>query len=279
MTAQISDTEINAMLAALNLRHIEVRLVENIGEVYINNPPHNYLSLELMHDLRAVYDNFHTMQDDGRVDLRGIIITGKGRVFSSGASLDMLGSVMTPADRDHFRQIAEEAVLLARNYRVPVIAAINGICLGAGLELTLPCHYRICGKGVILGFPEIKLGFMPGGGGTQLLPKIIGRSKAAHMILSGRFVSAEEALAMGLVDMVVPRKEVMTAARTFAREICLQHPKATRHILQAMDDGMALNIFDGLELEQRLFWELVDDRIAAGGISNKDVGLHMFRKK
>lgn len=273
---QINDENLTLMVQAIGLKHIELIFKNNIAEVYLNNPPHNYVSVQVLMDLCVVYEHFLELQEKSAYKLKGIIFTGKKhRVFSSGASLDMLGSLQKDGkEREDFMALSSKAKTLMEKFQIPSIAAINGICLGAGLEIALQCHYRVCGKGIYLGFPEILLGFMPGAGGTQYLPRLIGRSKALHMMLSGKFFSAEEALQIGLVDNVVDRKNVLNAARAIANEICTKHQKATRYILKAVQEGLDMELNKGIKLEEELFWELVDDRLEVGGISNDDVGIN-----
>lgn len=282
----MSDTDINdenltRMVREIGLKQIELVFNKNIAEVYLNNPPHNYVSVQVLTDLCAIYEHFLELRDKSDYKLKGIIITGKGRrTFSSGASLDMIGRLQKGgAARNAFMELSNKTKMLMSQFDIPVIAAINGICLGAGLEIALQCHYRVCGKGIYLGFPEIQLGLMPGAGGTQYLPRLIGRSKALYMMLSGKFFTAEEAFHMGGVDRVVPRKNVLGVARGIANEICNQHSKAVRYILKAVEAGEKMALESGIKLEEELFWELVDDRIEAGGISNDDVGMKILGAK
>lgn len=276
-----TDEDLNLIIEEIGLKQVELVLRNNIAEVFFNNPPHNYVSIQVLKDLCLIYEYFLKLQKESSYRLKGIIISSKNRrVFSSGASLDMLGSMKTNnKNRDEFMEISRKVKFLVEKYRIPAIAAINGICLGAGLEIALQCHYRICGKGVYLGFPEITLGFIPGAGGTQYLPRLIGRSKALYMMLSGKFFDAEEGFRMGVVDKVVPKKKVLDVARLFAQELCNKDPKATRYLIKAVDQGLDMSIAEGIKLEERLFWELVDDRITQNGISNSDVGMKIIGSK
>lgn len=277
----ITDEELTLVSKDIGLKKVELAFKDNIAEVYLNNPPHNYFSKQVLVDLFKIYDHFIELQENSTYVLKGIIIASKNRrVFSSGASLDALGSMKDEdRNREEFAALSHQIKTMVQRYQVPAIAAINGICLGAGLEMALQCHYRVCGKGVYLGFPEISLGFIPGAGGTQYLPRLIGRSKALYMMLSGKFFEAEEGLRMGVVDRVVPRKNVLNAARAIAREICCHDLKATQYLLTAVEEGLDMDFNEGLELEEKLFWELVDDRIKNGGISNSDVGINITGTK
>lgn len=278
-----ADAELTQKFKEMGLERIEVLLKDNIAEVYMDNPPHNNVSIQVLRELGEIFDTCLELQKTSTYELKGVIISSKNRrAFSSGASLDMLNDLggEDNENRKQFLEISKKFRNTLKEYPIPSIAAINGICLGAGLEIALHCHYRVCGSGVYLGFPEITLGFIPGAGGTQVLPRLIGRSKAVYMLLSGKFFSAEEAFQMGVVDRVVPRKSVMNVARMVAGELCCHHHKATQYLLQAVDEGLEMELDDGLQLESRLFWELVDDRIkASGGISDNDLGMNVLKAR
>lgn len=277
----ITDEELTLLSKDIGLEKVELAFRDNIAEVYLNNPPHNYFSKQVLVDLFKIYEHFIELQENSSYVLKGIILASKNRrVFSSGASLDTLGSMKTEdRNRADFAALSYKVKTMIQRYQVPAIAAINGICLGAGLEMALQCHYRVCGKGVYLGFPEITLGFIPGAGGTQYLPRLIGRSKALYMMLTGKFFEAEEGLRMGVVDRIVPRKNVLNAARTIAKEMCCHDLKATQYLLNAVEEGLDMNIEDGIKLEEKFFWELVDDKLRSGGISNKDVAMNIIGSK
>ncbi len=264
----------------IHLKQIEIQIPSEISEVYINNPPHNYLSAEVLDEFMMSHQMMALADRAGKFKIRGIIISGKGRkAFCAGASLDMLGTLKDPRDQAEIRRRGDETMRTMRTNIIPSIAAINGVCLGAGLELALSCHYRIAGKGVFLGFPEIHLGLIPGAGGTQMLPKLIGRSKAQYLILSGKLITADEALEMGLVDMVVDRKKVMSTAREIAREMCLKDQKATEYAMQAINRGLDWPEEEDLKYENALFWELVNDLQEKEGLSNDKAKLNITGKK
>ena len=131
----------------------------------------------------------------------------------------------------------------------PLIAAINGFCLGGGLEIALGCDIRIAGEKARLGVPEVTLGLIPGDGGTQRLPRAVPRCKAAEMLLMGKMIDAQEAYRIGLVNAVVPPEEVMSTAREWAESICKAGPLAVRAAKQAMLRGCEMPLNDGLRLE------------------------------
>ena len=143
-------------------------------------------------------------------------------------------------------------------FEKPVIAAINGACLGGGLELAMCCHIRLAAEGARLGQPEINLGIMPGFGGTQRLFRLIGQSKALELILTGEPISAHEAMRLGLVSQVVSAGDLLRQTQGLARAMAAKSQVALRASLRAIRNGVGLNLSDGLDLEARLFGELCD---------------------
>ena len=154
----------------------------------------------------------------------------------------------------------------------PVIAAINGVCLGGGLELAMCCHIRLATEGSRLGQPEINLGIMPGFGGTQRLPRIVGRSKAMELILTGESISAHEAKALGLVSQVIPPDDLLRQAQGMARNMASKGLLALRASLLAIRNSVELDLREGLALEARLFGGLCDT-------DDKREGLAAFLEK
>jgi enoyl-CoA hydratase/carnithine racemase len=185
-------------------------------------------------------------------DARAVIITGGPKVFAAG------GDVKEMATWDYGRAVRESSALgdactaLAR-LPVPVVAAINGFALGGGLELALAADLRVCAADSRLGFPEILLGLIPGAGGTQRLPRVVGDSRAKDLILTGRTIRADEALAMGLVDRVVEPDDVMTEARRLAEPFLAGPAMAVRAAKTAIDQGRQVGLDSGLEIERSLF--------------------------
>jgi enoyl-CoA hydratase/carnithine racemase len=179
------------------------------------------------------------------------IITGAGdRAFSIGADVETL----LPELKKTRGQLCGSPPNIMRGLEVwkPMIAAINGIALGGGLELALACDLRIASEKAILGMPEVTLGIIPGWGGTQRLPRVIPLAKAAELLLTGRPINAQEAYRIGLVNKVVPLSELLVAARQMAEMLCRPAPLAVRAAKQAMLRGMNLSLDDGLELEREL---------------------------
>lgn len=255
-------------------RLADISIRESILEIAINNPPHNYFTVELLEQVLLVQKEFTQVGKARTLGVRGIIITGSGRSFSAGASLDMLRCLTEKKEQERVTRIMREIMTMIEESRIPVIAAINGICLGAGLELALACHYRVCGERVHLGFPEINLDLMPGATGTQTLPRLIGRSRAQYLLLSGKLITAEDALRIGLVDVVVSKSEVMNAARGIAADMCFKNEKAITYLLKVVTAGLREPGDKSQALESELFWQLVRDKQARGGLSSSQIGIN-----
>ncbi len=192
-------------------------------------------------------------------EVRVAIITGAGdRAFSAGLDLKAVAAgVIGPADSAKYRKGFDslhnlKSILVYGDLAVPVIAAINGYCLGVGMELTLCCDIRLACDTAMFGLPEIQLGVMPDVGSTQRLPRIVGISKAKELILTGRRINAVEALRIGLVDHVYPRDQLMPEARKLAGEIAAQNPGIVQGAKRATNLTMSTPLDVGLRLETEI---------------------------
>jgi enoyl-CoA hydratase len=185
-------------------------------------------------------------------DVRAIVVTGAGeRAFSAGADIK---EFLEPPPPTRFREQRKRLDYRAEMDRCPqpIIAAIRGFALGGGLELALACDIRIAAEDAQLGLTEVNLAIIPGGGGTQRLPRVVGRGKALEMILTGARVPAAEALKIGLVERVVPVVELLPAAQALARTMADKAPVALRYAKEAVVSGLGLPLADGLRLENDL---------------------------
>ena len=220
-------------------------VADHVATVTLNRPAvRNAMNTALR---EAMTERFTALAADD--DVRVIIVTGAGdKAFSAGADIREFVAPLVPtrfrAERRRldFRQVMDRCPQ-------PIIAAIRGIALGGGLELALACDVRIAGDDAVLGLTEVDLAIIPGGGGTQRLPRLVGRGKALEMILTAQRIDAAEALRIGLVERVVPAAEVMNAARTLARELAGKAPLALRYAKEAVVAGLELPLADGLRLE------------------------------
>jgi len=186
------------------------------------------------------------------LDVKAILVAGGGeRAFSAGADIREFLEPLAPTSLREERKRLDFRREMDRCPQ-PIIAAIRGFALGGGLELALACDIRIAAEDAQLGLTEINLGIIPGGGGTQRLPRLVGRGKALEMVLTGARVPAAEALRIGLVEQVVPVAELMTSARDLARTIAEKAPIALRYAKEAVVGGLSLPLADGLRLENDL---------------------------
>jgi enoyl-CoA hydratase len=221
---------------------------DNIGVLTINRPEKlNALSNELVEELARFLDS---VESEG--ELRVLVITGAGeKAFVAGADIQEL------VDRDAVlgRQVSrtrQEVFSRIENLPIPVIAAVNGYALGGGLELALACSIRICSEKAQFGAPEVKLGLIPGDGGTQRLPRLVGLGRAMEMILTGDFIDAQEAFRIGLVNRVISHDELMNKAMGLAEKIAKRPPLAVRYAKEAVNRSQEGDSDSGYALESYL---------------------------
>ncbi|MGH7473541.1 MAG: enoyl-CoA hydratase-related protein, partial [Candidatus Methylomirabilales bacterium] len=196
---------------------------EGVATLTLNRPPANTLTPELLVELEGA---FEALARDETV--KAVVVTGAGRFFVAGAEIRVLAGIASSKDGTEMALRGQAILNKIEAFEKPVIAAINGACLGGGLELALCCHIRIAAESARLGLPEITLGIMPGFGGTQRLPRILGRSKATELILTGDVISAQEAKALGLVSQVVPDADLLRQVQGLARRIASKGQVAVR---------------------------------------------------
>jgi enoyl-CoA hydratase len=216
-----------------------------VATITLNRPEvHNAQNDTLRRELYQVFGALTT--DD---DVKVVVITGAGeRAFSAGADIREFVEPASPTQLRERRTRIDYRSMMDRCSQ-PIIAAINGFALGGGLELALACDIRIAAENATLGLTEINLAIIPGGGGTQRLPRLIGRGKALEMILTGARISASEALQVGIVERVVPAGDALKAATELARTIAEKAPIALRYAKEAVVKGLGMSLEDGLRLE------------------------------
>ena len=213
----------------------------------LRHPPVNALSTAL---LARLGEHLTALAADPKV--RAVVVTGDGQYFSAGADLKELATL----DLAKAPEIVAAGQALFDRLEalpVPVVAAVNGLALGGGLELVLACDLRIVGESAKLGAPEVNYGLIPSYGGTQRLPRLVGAAKAKELIFTGNLVPAAEAVRIGLANRTVPAGQELRAARDLAHTIGQRAPKAVRAAKRAIREGGALPLGDGLRLEARLF--------------------------
>jgi len=220
------------------------RRSDGVALVTLNNPKVNALSqamLAAIHDVAAAL----TADPPGAV-----VITGGERLFAAGADITEFGDAAQAREITFGFHRAFDAIAAIPRF---IIAAVSGYALGGGCELALACDYRIAGEKAIFGQPEVLLGIVPGGGGTQRLPRLVGPSRAKEMMLTGRSVKAAEALMIGLVDEVVSNDELHDRALALASEVAAGALQAQHLIKRAVDEGAETDLAGGLRLERQVF--------------------------
>ena len=224
------------------------RIDGHVATLTINRPDKlNALNIETRS--RMIQELDELAKND---DVRVVVITGAGdKAFIAGADISEFEG-RSPVDQ--YRVMTDSSVFLAVDrFPKPTIAAINGFCLGGGCELAMACDIRIASEKAKLGQPEINLGLLPGGGGTQRLPRLVGMGAAFKLLYTGDFIRADEALRIGLVDEVVPAGDVATRAKELAEAIAAKSPVALRLIKQAVRTSMRTPLDEGLRQEVSLF--------------------------
>ncbi|HEU5211088.1 MAG TPA: enoyl-CoA hydratase-related protein, partial [Longimicrobiales bacterium] len=194
---------------------------------------------------------FRGLADDGTV--RAIVLTGAGeKAFVAGADIGELAK-MDPIGGVRTSRQGQDAFRFLERMAKPVIAAVNGFALGGGLELALACHIRVASENAKFGLPEVKLGIIPGYGGTVRLPRLVGKGRALELILTGEMIDAQEAHRIGLVNRVVPQGELLEAARSLAAKISANGPVAVALALEAVENGLTATVEDAQRFESNLF--------------------------
>jgi enoyl-CoA hydratase len=229
--------------------NVQVRKEAPLCWIVINRPDKlNALNAETIKELYSVFLSFRDV-----AEFNSVILTGSGdKAFVAGADINELASLDQTSGKDYVLE-GQELTKLIENYRKPVIAAINGFALGGGTELALACHVRIASENAKMGQPEVKLGLIPGFGGTQRLARLVGKGKAMELILSGRMIDAQEALEVGLVNKVVPQSDLLSTCEALAREMIANAPLALEYSIRAINEGLDKSLPEGLLLEAEFF--------------------------
>lgn len=239
---------------------VRLEVEGGVGTVRLDRPPMNALSLQFDRELLEV-----AAEATERDDVRAVVVYGGEKLFAAGADVKEMAELS-------YAEMASRAELVSRGLGSmstipkPTVAAITGYALGGGFELALGCDRRIAGDNATVGQPEILLGIIPGGGGTQRLARLVGPAKAKDIIYTGRFVKAQEALAIGLVDEVVPADEVYTRAHAWAAQFASGPARAYAAAKAAIDRGLDMDLRSGLDFETQAFAALfgTEDQKAGG---------------
>src|SRR3954447_10453982 len=236
-------------IAGLALETVLYEKKGAIAYVTVNRPKVlNALNRQTWADLRTAFEE---AQDDA--DVRGVILRGAGdKAFIAGADISELAHV-TAVEAERSSSFGQAVLNLVENLGKPVIAAINGFALGGGCETAMACTIRTAAENAKFGQPELKLGLLPGGGGTQRLPRLVGKGRALQLILSAEIISAAEAYRIGLVNEVVPTADLIPRAEAILKQIFANAPIAVQYSLQAVNKGSETSQAEGLSLEAAFF--------------------------
>ena len=239
----------NSPKASLMLDNVVYEKQEGLAYVTVNRPKVlNALNTPTWKDLRTAFED---ARDDSAV--RGVILTGAGdKAFVAGADISELAHV-SAVEAEKSSRFGQEVLDLIENLGKPVVAAINGFALGGGCETAMACTIRIAVDTAKFGQPEVTLGLVPGGGGTQRLPRLVGKGRALQLILSGEMISAQEAWRIGLVNEVVPAAALITRAEAILKKISSNAPIAVKFALEAANKGLETSQSEGLLLEASYF--------------------------
>ena len=250
-------------------QHVKVAVANRIATLTIDHPPANAFNKQVVEELGSAFDE--VMAD---AQVKAIIITGAGQFFVAGADINEIYAAKDkPAEAAAFIRKGQGLFLKIENSKKPVIAAMNGrFALGGGNELAMACHIRIAEDGLRIGQPEINLGIIPGWGGTQRLPRIVGKGKALEMMLTGDHITAQEAYRIGLVNKVVPTGRVMKEAIGLARRIISKSALPIAAIIGAVNEGLEQSLEEGMDTEAQQF-------VSLQGSEDLEEGLKAFLEK
>src|SRR5438309_9513767 len=258
----------NSPGAALKLENLLYDKKGAIAYVTLNRPKVlNALNQATWNELRTAFED---ARDDA--EIRGVILTGAGdKAFIAGADIGELAHV-TAVEAEQSSSYGQAVLDLIENLGKPVIAAVNGYALGGGCETAMACTIRVAAEHAKFGQPEVTLGLIPGGGGTQRLPRLVGKGRALQLILSGEIITAQEAYRIGLVNEVVPAADLITRAETILKQIFANAPLAVKYSLEAVNKGLETTQAEGLSLEASLFG-------LCAGTEDKKEGTQAFLQK
>ena len=235
--------------SALKLENVLYEKKGPIAYATINRPKVlNALNAKTISELRSAFED---ARDDS--DVRGVVFTGAGdKAFAAGADISEMADD-TPLTAERKTRAGQALTDLIENLGKPVIAAVNGFALGGGCELSMACTIRMAAETAKFGQPEVKIGIMPGYGGTQRLPRLVGKGRALQLILSGEIISAQEAYRIGLVNEVVPSANLIARVEALLNQIISNAPVGVKYSIEAVNKGLDASLADGLLLEASLF--------------------------
>jgi len=227
---------------------VDCEIYDGLAVVTLNNPPFNALNATVMSDLEHILEELSINRS-----VQVVIITGAGeKAFVAGADIKQFTG-MTPSSGKDLVRLGHKILAKIKVLNQPVIAAIHGLALGGGCELALACDIRIASENALFGFPEVSLGIIPGYGGTQRLPRLVGPSRAMALICTGDPIKADEAFRIGLVDTIVPVGQALDEAKSMANKIMSRGPLAVQAAKKSILTGMEMTLEEGLMFEADAF--------------------------
>lgn len=229
-------------------QHVSVAVRDRVATLTITRPDKlNALDDQTIAELGAAIGELHARDDVGAV-----LVTGAGRAFVAGADIAQLAG-QGPIDGKARALRGQDVFSRFERSPKPTVAAVNGFALGGGCELALACHVRIAAEGAKFGQPEVRLGILPGYGGTQRLARLIGRGRALQLLLTGEMIDAPEAFRLGLVNKVVPSDQLIAASEAMLAQMLANGPLALAACIEAVNRGLDIPLAEGLDLEANLF--------------------------
>jgi enoyl-CoA hydratase/carnithine racemase len=241
---------------------VRLDVADGVGTLRLDRPPMNALDVQMQEEIRAV-----AAEASDRDDVRAVVVYGGEKVFAAGADIKEMAA-MSYTDMVKRSGALQSAFTAVARIPKPVVAGVTGYALGGGCELALCADVRVAAEDAKLGQPEILLGIIPGAGGTQRLGRLVGPAKAKDIIFTGRFVGAEEALRIGLVDQVVPASEVYDVAMAWAAQFATGPAYALRAAKESVDRGLETDLDTGLQIERQQFAGLFATADRAAGMAS-----------
>ncbi len=233
----------------MSYQNLLFEIKDRIAYITLNRPDKlNALNWQTMQELQAA---LNSVKEDSNVG--GVILTGAGpKAFAAGADIGELAQ-QTPVSAKEFSLNSQEILRFIERFPKPIIAAVNGFCLGGGSELALACHMRVASDKAKFGQPEVNLGIMCGNGGSQRLPRLIGKGRAIELLITGNKIDANEAYRLGWVNYVVPPEQLLPKCEEILQTVFKQGPVAVKLTLEAVVHGMEMTLEEGAQLESNLF--------------------------
>jgi enoyl-CoA hydratase len=234
--------------------------------VTVNRPPVNALNSQLIKELIEIFDEL-----ENKENVSVVILTGAGKAFIAGADIKEIPSLNSDSGRK-FSALAQKLTSQIDNFPQPVICAIEGLALGGGCEVALACDIRVASENAKFGQPEVNLGVIAGAGGTQRLPRLVGKGKAKMLLFTGEMIDAQEAFQIGLVEKVVSAGNALKEAKEIAKKIMAKGPVAVSLTKKAVNEGMNLSLIEGLKVENYYFGKVCETE-------DKNEGVKAFLEK